>query len=455
MASHGFTTYGWIVCLWVLGIAFQYGYHISALNQIQGVLTCEDAPPPGFATEFSMPTCIPMSLFSFSVITSIFTVGGLVGSMFANLVMERWGRKGATKLSAFFITCGAGIMGLSTNVYALAIGRLMIGIGSGVGLCVAPIYLAEIAPSRIRGNVGVLTQLGIVLGIMITQAIGIRLATPTLWRVVLFISCALSAAQLLFSSVVAESPVWLASKGRMEESVQVQKKLWSSVEAHQDTEDPLLDESFERLDRSDSNSTVSVPQLLVRKDLRKPLVIVCSAMLSQQLSGINAVLYYSNNILSNSLPKLGPYVSLGITIINVLMTFPPIVLIERMGRRRLLLVSILGALLSLSMVGFGLNNGFVTLSSVAIISFVMSFAVGLGPVPFVLIPEVSPAQAVSALSSVALSMNWIVNFFVGLVFLPLRDVLAGDDPSKGGRVFYVFAAILSGSAFVLLRKYRG
>ena len=206
-----------------------------------------------------------MSDFTFSVVTSIFTVGGLMGSMVANLVMDRWGRKGATRISAFLITSGAAIMGLSTGVPALVVGRLafiifgiilkasidfffffcrlFIGIGSGVGLCVGPIYLAEIAPPRIGGNVGkslfpaqlrstlmfhkgVLTQLAIVLGIMITQAVGLRLATPTQWRVVLFLSFILSAAQLLLSPAVAESPAWLEGSGHPEESAIVRRKLW-------------------------------------------------------------------------------------------------------------------------------------------------------------------------------------------------------------------------------------
>lgn len=137
------------------------------------------------------------------------------------------------------------------------------------------------------------------------------------------------------------------------------------------------------------------------------------------------------------------------------MTFPPIVLIEKMGRKPLLTISTLGALASLTCIGFGLNMGSVSLSSVAILTFVMSFAIGLGPIPFVMIPDVSPAHAVSAISSVALSLNWIANFIVGLVFLPLRNFLAGGDMLKEGRIFYVFVILLFSSTFMLSRMYRG
>lgn len=137
------------------------------------------------------------------------------------------------------------------------------------------------------------------------------------------------------------------------------------------------------------------------------------------------------------------------------MTAAPIVLIDRIGRKQLLSLSACGALLSLLGVGFGLDVGAVTLASITILTFIASFAIGIGPVPFVMISEVSPQYAVSALSSVALSLNWIANFLVGLVFLPLRNVLSQGDPEKEGRVFYVFAGMLAFCSFVLLRVYRG
>jgi len=452
-----FTTYGWTVCLWILVIAFQYGYHISVLNQIQEVLTCKSTSPNGPLS--NLPTCIAMSDFIFSVVTSVFTVGGLAGSLVANLIMDRWGRKGATSISASLISAGAGLMGVSASVGFLSFGRFLVGVGSGIGLCVGPIFLSEIAPPSISGNVGVLTQLGIVLGIMITQGLGLRLATPTQWRTVLYFSSALSAVQLLASMFVVESPVWLAKWGRMDEKQAVASKLWvtgatSSFPTEEiDDSDPLLDQLEAR--QEIHSSAITVPQLFAARELRKPLTIICLAMAAQQLSGINAVLYYSNTILSKSLPELGPYVSLGITVVNALMTFPPIILIERTGRRRLLAISTVGALASLFALGFGLNTGKATLSSVAILTFVMSFAVGLGPIPFVMIPEVSPAHAVSSLSSVALSLNWIVNFLVGLAFLPLRKLLSGGELAKQGRVFYVFGTVLFLSMFMLSTMYRG
>ncbi|KIP10323.1 hypothetical protein PHLGIDRAFT_65930 [Phlebiopsis gigantea 11061_1 CR5-6] len=470
---HAFTAYGWICCLWILVVSFQYGYHISALNQIQDVLTCKGNPTPVISA-LALPTCIPMSDATFSVVTSVYTIGGLLGSLVANVVMDRWGRKGAVRASSAMYVLGAALMAVSGSLLPLIIGRTLVGVGAGFGLCVGPIFLSEIAPTKIQGAVGVLTQFAIVIGIMITQAMGLQLATPDHWRVVLVFSAALSAVQLLLSPAIIESPVWLHRRGLLQEKAAASRKLWFAQTAKDvdlDTSrEPLLsdvdveNDDARAQDPEEHHAAVSLPQLFTAAELRKPLIIVCFSMLCQQLSGVNAVLYYSNNILAKALPDAGPFISLGITIVNVIMTFPPIFLIEastntpsifRLGRKTLLALSASGAFLSLVGVGFGLDSGLVALASITILTFVASFAIGIGPVPFVMIPEVSPLHAVSALSSMGLSLNWVANFLVGLVFLPLRDLLAHGDSTKEGRIFYLFATLLGVCTLVLFKFYRG
>ncbi|TFK46028.1 general substrate transporter [Heliocybe sulcata] len=453
--SQRFTFYGWIACIWILVVSFQYGYHISALNQIQAVLTCRKTD--GVDRHYGMPTCIPMTDATFSVVTSVFTVGGLLGSMGANIIMDKRGRKDAVRASSLMTAAGTSIMALSSSVYPLAFGRILVGIGAGIGICVGPVFLGEISPAKIKGNVGVLTQLAIVFGILFTQSAGFRLATSTEWRMVFLLSCALSIADLLASPLMIESPIWLSRSGRVPEVKNVTRRLWGTGKATDgDAEDPLLPEDNHRSRSPDDRheSTVTIPRLLVAPDLRKPLTIVCLAMISQQISGVNAVLYYSNAILSKSLPDFGPYVSLGITVVNAIMTFPPVFLIERMGRKQLMTISSSGAIASLVLVGVGLDYGVVALSSVAIMTFIMSFAVGMGPVPFIIISDVSPPHAVSAISSVALSLNWITNFAVGLVFLPLRNLLSGGNPEQEGRVFYAFALVFLAFVTAFSRAYR-
>jgi len=398
-----------------------------------------------------------MSDATFSVVTSAFPVGGLLGSAIANVVMDRQGRKGALRTSAVSTTVGSLLMGLSPFLGTLILGRFLIGLGSGIGLCVGPIFIAEISPPKIKGKVGVLTQLAIVFGIMFTQALGFKFATPTTWRYVLLLSAVLGSAQFLISPIMVESPVWSKRNGNPQDAKSTLGKIWGNYETdpdNRDSEDPLLENERPR-SADDRQETVSISQLIRSSELRRPLFIVSFAMICQQLSGINAVLYYSNDILSKAFPDLGPYISLLITVVNAVMTFPPIFLIERMGRKTLMTMSSLGAFVSLVLVGYGLDAAMVALSSAAILVFIASFATGLGPIPFIIIPDVSPPHAVSAMSSVALSLNWISNFIIGMVFLPLRNLLASGDASKEGRVFYVIAGVFGISFIIFSRVYRG
>ncbi|KAI6109962.1 general substrate transporter [Pisolithus sp. B1] len=430
-----FTLYGWLVCAWVLTVSFQYGYHISALNQLQDVLTCRRIDTSTPVHHMGLPTCIPMSDATFSLVTSLFTVGGLCGSLFANIAMDRYGRKGATRLSSVCNAAGALLSAVAASVTAIAVGRFLVGLAAGIGICVGPIYLAEIAHPNIRGNIGVGTQLAIVIGIMVTQAMGFGLATPKHWRLVLFISAALSITQFFMSHIITESPVYLRRIGLPEQQKRALQRLWSDY-IHRDSEEFAEQPLIENEERP---SPVTLPQLFHTPELRQALFIAVFAMTSQQLS----VLYYSNAILSRALPALAPYVSLAITVVNFLMTFPPIFLIERVGRKQLMRLSVAGAILSHLAVGYGLDAGMVTISSIAITVFVMSFAIGLGPVP-----------ASSSISSMALSVNWIMNFVVGLVFLSLRNFLANGDPTKEGRVFYVFAGALLCSSLAFSKFYK-
>jgi len=248
--------------------------------------------------------------------------------------------------------------------------------------------------------------------------------------------------------MIVESPTWLFNQSRLDEHKHAVTRLWGNVVS----EEPLLNQF--KGTREPPQKSLTIPQLFAAVGLRKPLMIISLVMFSQQVAGINAVLYYSNDILAKSLPRFGPYISFGITVTNVIMTFPPMMLVERLGSIRLLKISALGCLVSLLAVGWGLNSGGSVVPSVAIFTFVMFFAVGLGPIPFCMIPEISPPHAVSSLASVALSLNWIINFCVGLIFLPMRNFLSGGDMLKEGRVFYIFAALLSFSALFLFKIYK-
>ncbi|KAG1868736.1 general substrate transporter, partial [Suillus tomentosus] len=292
---------------------YKYGYHTSALNQLQAVLTCKIADPTA-PMYYGLPTCVPMSDATFSVVTSMYTMGGFFGSLSANIVMDRYGRKGASRLSAVLTAVGSAVFGLSSSVGPLILGRFLVGLAAGLGICLCPIYLSEIAPVKIRGNLGSRCfLLAIVIGIMVTQGMGFGLATPRQWRFVLLISSGISIFQYFSSPFVVESPSYLNRKGLVDQEKLAIHRLWGKIHdvlrtdpKEQDSEEPLLPDSDSATERQSAvrQPAMTIPQLFASTELRRPLLTIIAAMTSQQISGINAVLYYSNDILSKSLPEL-------------------------------------------------------------------------------------------------------------------------------------------------------
>lgn len=133
------------------------------------------------------------------------------------------------------------------------------------------------------------------------------------------------------------------------------------------------------------------------------------------------------------------------------MTFPPIYLIERLGRRTLLLGSLSSLTVSLVVLGYSINNGFFEVAAAAIIAFVACFSIGMGPTPFVLAGEIPPVAARSASASAGLATNWGLNIFIGLFFLPFRDWISGGREDGAGSIFYVFAVLSTLGCVVLGR----
>ncbi|KZT56554.1 general substrate transporter [Calocera cornea HHB12733] len=442
------------VVLWTTIPAFEFGYHTSALNQLQATMSCVTAnPTPG---ALNLPSCIPMSDTKFGILTSALTLGGLVGSLWGGYYSDRLGRKGASVLSSALFFLGALAMAGAWAYPVLVLGRLFTGIGSGMGLCVVPVMLSELAAPKMKGAMGTLNQLAIVVGILLTQAIGLVMARQGLWRQVLVIAAGICALQLVSAPFIHDTPAWLEDHDRDAEAKRAAVLLWGEADPtlgdEEVPEEEAISEQQPLFEGEDAAEDVPATpkrlqpatfrELFTSPALRRPVIVVLLCFLAQQGSGINSVIYYSTNILGRLAPTLSPYISLIIAVINALMTFPPVFLIDRIGKRTIMQLSIIACVLFGILITVGLNVGQPVVSAVGIIGFVAAFAAGLGPVPYVITAQIAPYHAVSTLAALALSMSWIVNFFVALGFLPLRNLLSlgrGLD----GNVFIVFLCILA------------
>ena len=163
-----------------------------------------------------LPQCIPMTDAQFATVSSIYTLGGLIGALSAGPLSSKRGRLLTLRVSTPFHILGALLEATSSNIPLMSIGRLFSGLGSGAALVVGPIYISEIAPSGAKGVLGACTQIMTNTGILISQVLGYFLSYDSMWRIILGTAGALGLIQFLFLGFACESPEWLGANGKVD-----------------------------------------------------------------------------------------------------------------------------------------------------------------------------------------------------------------------------------------------
>ncbi|MEO8752930.1 MAG: sugar porter family MFS transporter [Casimicrobiaceae bacterium] len=360
------------------------------------------------------------------VVTSWVTLGALAGSLAGGELADRLGRRKALLAAAALFAAGAMIEALAPAVPVLVFGRLVVGFGVGVAAVAAPLYAAELAPAAQRGRFVSCYQLAITLGIFFSYLIDAALAEAGAWRIMLGVS-AVPAVLLLFAMLPAvESPRWLVRVGRREDARAAIMRVRPSV-------DPEV--RLNSIDASLKDDPANASWGEVFNPLwRKPLMVGLGLAVFQQITGINAIIYYSDRIFQAAgfaTPLAQAQATTwAIGAVNVLSTLIAIAFIDRLGRRPLLLAGLLGMGVSLAVVGaafFSLESagkgagasiaGTVTL--VALVVFIISFAFSLGPVVWTVINEIFPGSVRGRAVAVATAVNWGAAFLVSEFFLTL------------------------------------
>lgn len=182
----------------------------AELNAPQDVINCKKKAISTTTVHPNLPQCIQMNTDQFAVVSSIYTLGGLLGALCAGSFCNKYGRLRAMRLTTLFFVLGPLMESLAVNIAVLCLGRFISGIGAGAAVVVVPIYVSEIAPPKEKGLFGAFTQVMINLGILIAQLLGYFFSRDSMWRLILAIAGGIGAVQLLGLSFVPESPKWLA-----------------------------------------------------------------------------------------------------------------------------------------------------------------------------------------------------------------------------------------------------
>lgn len=385
-----------------------------------------------------LPQCIPMTSAEFGLVQSIFTLGGLIGALTAGPMSSKRGRLFTMRLNTVPIVLGPLVEAFAPSVALMSVGRLLAGIGAGASLVVVPIYISEVAPSESKGFYGSFTQIMTNVGIFLAQGVGYFLSHDSMWRIILgtagFIGL-LHTAQLFFA---VESPRWLAERGRSRECKEALHRIrgtddgldeeigsWgiasgkASVEGEESETQGLLSPSQEQNNVPDTHDN-ELGFLGVARNprYRRAVLAVILVMAAQQLTGINSIIMYGVSLLSGLLSSSSALLNILVSLLNIVATtaFAPLTDNPRLGRKGCLLLSIAGMGISSILLGIGIRTSTKALAAVCVLTFVTSFALGLGPVPFMLASEFVDSKGVGATQSWALGGNWIATFIVAQFF---------------------------------------
>ncbi|KAH6625201.1 hypothetical protein C7974DRAFT_312181 [Boeremia exigua] len=441
-----------------------FGFHLSELNAPEDVIRCKrkSITSAGLAAP-SLPQCIAMTPTQWGVVGSMYTLGGLVGALSAAPLAGKFGRLRAMQLTTLFFAVGPVFEALAPSIAVMAFGRLVSGVGAGAAVVIVPLYISEIAPPAHKGFFGAFTQIMCNVGILVTQLLGYFLSHDSYWRLILAVGGVVGLAQglgLLFS---VESPKYLAEKGNLTQARRTLRHIrgegadidgemseWGAEgsDASEEEQTLLRNEggaSQPAAKSPDHEGSLSIVQVFRHPDYNKAAIAVIMVMLAQQFSGINSIVMYGVSLLAGLLESNSALLNLAVSAVNIVMTAAGAFLPDRFGRKPCLLGSIAGMGTSALLLAIGIMQAVPVLSAVAVLFFVASFALGLGPVPFILASELVGPEAVDATQSIALGANWIATFVVAQ-FFPLLSA------QLGGKVYLIFAA-LSAFFFVFLSWY--
>ncbi len=369
-------------------------------------------------------------------LVSAVLVGAMLGSGLSGRVADRFGRRSVIILTAGIFIVGSIGASFATTLIWLIASRVVIGVAIGIASFCVPLYISEIAPAGQRGALVSLNQLAITVGIVLSYFIDdIFAKTASGWRY-MFLMGVFPALVLAIGMIfLPRTPRWLVSKGRDEKAREVLKKIYSTEKVDKD-----LSEMRKTLKEEESGGLAE----LVAPRLRLPLIIGIGIMFFQQITGINTVIYYAPTIFQMAgfeSATAAIAATIGVGVLNVLMTIVAIYVIDRIGRKPLLSIGLAGMIIALGTLGLAFKEAAILgpalkwISVGSLLLYIASFAMSLGPVAWLIIAEIYPLRVRGLAMSVATFSNWAFNFIVAISFLTIVQALGAST------AFWIYATL--------------
>src|SRR5262245_36945572 len=371
-----------------------------------------------------------LSTFMQEVVTSWVTLGALVGALIAGGMADKYGRTRTLVIAGVLFAIGALLESAAQGTGVLVAGRFVVGFGVGVASVAAPLYAAEMAPTKTRGRFISTYQLAITIGILVADIVDALLSSSGRWRLELGLSIVPGVLLVLVVLTMPESPRWLVKAGRRKEAEASLAKVQGGAD---------VSGRIETVARDLASTTEAKWHDVFAPTLRRALWVGVLLAIFQQITGINAVIYYSDQIFKFAgldTPQEQTRATLiAVGLVNVLATFIAVGWVDRFGRRPLLLTGLVGMTVGLLAIAFsfifldtnpspGGNTstvGIITL--IAMVVYIASFAFSLGPVVWTLINEIFPNQVRGKAVAFCTAINWGAAFIVSASFLSLVNAI--------------------------------
>lgn len=362
--------------------------------------------------------------FASGMVVAAVPVGAVFGAWFASSRADLLGRKKLILVSAAVFIVGAIGSAVAGGLALLVIARVVIGLAIGVASAITPVYISEVAPPDIRGGLVTFFQLAVTIGILVAYLVGLAFTDMNEgWRWMLGLGAVPAIVLGLGVVRLPESPRWLIMRGDSTGA----KEALSRIRTGGGT---AIDSEVEEIQGSLGQEEGGSWRDLLQPAIKAALVVGIGLAILQQVTGINTVIYYAPTIIQQagiSSDSSAILASLGVGVINVLMTVVALRLLDRAGRRTLLFIGVSGMSLSLFLLGAAFLGSTGTLTSIIAIAslmlFVSSFAISLGPIFWLLNAEIYPLNVRGKAAAAGTMTNWFFNFLVSLTFLPLIDLL--------------------------------
>ncbi|MGD2170044.1 MAG: sugar porter family MFS transporter [Chlamydiota bacterium] len=374
------------------------------------------------------------------LVVSTLLIGALIAAILGGSFADHFGRKTSLLITSLLFIVGTYLLTGANSVFELLTGRFIIGLGIGLASLVVPLYIAEMSPAKHRGMLVSFNQFAITIGILLAYIINYYFSSSQDWRWMFGFAFIPAVLQLIGLYFISDTPSWFISHGKKAKAMQVLEK----------TRRPKKKE--EVLQKTNISRKEGRVKELFKAKVKAPFLVGIGISVFQQITGINIVIYYAPRIFQLAgfaTAESAISATLSIGIINVLMTIVALWLIDRLGRRPLLIIGIAGMATSLAILGWSFLIELEGISYVAVGSvmvYVSFFAISLGPIAWLIISEIFPLKIRGRAMGVAVFANWSANYIVSLTFLTLVEILGT------GVTFWFYTTICLLALWFVIKK---